>query len=57
MNPQLKSLQKWFGGHAALIQGAATPMLVVAVLEKVMATPVAAVELELVVLGLLQDSL
>ena len=32
MNPQLKSLQKWFGGHAALIQGAATPMLVVAVL-------------------------
>ena len=32
MNPQLKSLQQWFGGHAALIQGAATPMLVVAVL-------------------------
>ena len=32
MNPQLKSLKQWFGGHAALIQGAATPMLVVAIL-------------------------
>jgi flagellar biosynthesis protein FlhA len=32
MNPQLKSLQKWFGGYATLIQGAATPMLVVAIL-------------------------
>jgi len=32
MNPQLKSLQQWFGRYAALIQGAATPMLVVAIL-------------------------
>jgi flagellar biosynthesis protein FlhA len=32
MNPQLKSLKQWLGGHAALIQGAATPMLVVAIL-------------------------
>ena len=29
MNTQLQSLQSWFGGHKALIQGAATPMLVV----------------------------
>jgi flagellar biosynthesis protein FlhA len=32
MNTQLQSLQTWFGGHKALIQGAATPMLVVAIL-------------------------
>ena len=32
MNPQLKALQRWFGGNAALIQGAAAPMLVVAIL-------------------------
>ncbi|MDO8448958.1 MAG: flagellar biosynthesis protein FlhA [Rhodoferax sp.] len=32
MNPQLKSLQRWFGSNAALIQGAAAPMLVVAIL-------------------------
>ena len=32
MNSQLKALQKWFGGNAALIQGAAAPMLVVAIL-------------------------
>ncbi len=33
MNSQLKVLQKWFGGNAALIQGAAAPMLVVAILS------------------------
>ena len=32
MNPQLKSLKNWFGGNAALIQGAAAPLLVVAIL-------------------------
>jgi flagellar biosynthesis protein FlhA len=32
MNPQLKALKNWFGGNAALIQGAAAPMLVVAIL-------------------------
>ena len=32
MNPQLKSLQNWFGGNAQLIKGAAAPMLVVAIL-------------------------
>lgn len=32
MNPQLKSLQRWFGSNSALIQGAAAPMLVVAIL-------------------------
>jgi len=32
MNPQLKSLQNWFGGNAALIKGAAAPLLVVAIL-------------------------
>ena len=32
MNPQLKSLKQWFGGNAALIQGAAAPILVVAIL-------------------------
>lgn len=32
MNSNLKLFQKWFGTHAALIQGAAAPMLVVAIL-------------------------
>ena len=32
MNSQLKLFQKWFGSNAALIQGAAAPMLVVAIL-------------------------
>lgn len=32
MNTQLQSLQNWFDGHKALIQGAAAPMLVVAIL-------------------------
>jgi flagellar biosynthesis protein FlhA len=32
MNQQLKSLQNWLGGNAALIQGAAAPLLVVAIL-------------------------
>ena len=32
MNPQLKTLQNWFGGNSALIKGAAAPMLVVAIL-------------------------
>src|SRR5664279_1760291 len=32
MNQQLKTLQSWFGGNASLIQGAAAPMLVVAIL-------------------------
>ena len=32
MNSQLKLFQKWFGTNAALIQGAAAPMLVVAIL-------------------------
>ncbi len=32
MNPQLKSLQNWLGGHSQLIKGAAAPMLVVAIL-------------------------
>lgn len=32
MNPQLKTLQNWFGANAALIQGAAAPVLVVAIL-------------------------
>jgi flagellar biosynthesis protein FlhA len=33
MNQQLKTLQQWFGGNAALIQGAAAPLLVVAILS------------------------
>ena len=33
MNLSVKALQKWFGGNAALIQGAAAPMLVVAILS------------------------
>jgi flagellar biosynthesis protein FlhA len=33
MNSQLKVLQKWFGGNAALIQGMAAPLLVVAILS------------------------
>jgi flagellar biosynthesis protein FlhA len=32
MNSQLKLFQKWFGSNAALIQGAAAPILVVAIL-------------------------
>jgi len=32
MKPQFKVLQNWFGGNAALIQGAAAPLLVVAIL-------------------------
>ncbi|MHB8947655.1 MAG: flagellar biosynthesis protein FlhA [Rhodoferax sp.] len=32
MNTQLKGFQQWFGGHSALIKGAAAPMLVVAIL-------------------------
>ncbi len=32
MNSQLKLLQKWFGANAAVIQGAAAPLLVVAIL-------------------------
>ena len=32
MNQQLKSLQNWFSGNASLIQGAAAPLLVVAIL-------------------------
>lgn len=32
MNSQLKGFQQWFGGHSALIKGAAAPMLVVAIL-------------------------
>ena len=32
MNSTFKTLQKWFGSNAALIQGAAAPMLVVAIL-------------------------
>ena len=32
MTSQLKTFQQWFGGNAALIQGAAAPMLVVAIL-------------------------
>jgi flagellar biosynthesis protein FlhA len=32
MNSQLKIFQKWFGANAALIQGAAAPILVVAIL-------------------------
>ena len=33
MNSSVKTLQKWFGSNAALIQGAAAPMLVVAILS------------------------
>ena len=33
MNSSVKALQKWFGGNAALIQGAAAPLLVVAILS------------------------
>jgi flagellar biosynthesis protein FlhA len=33
MNSSIKTLQKWFGSNAALIQGAAAPMLVVAILS------------------------
>ena len=33
MNSSVKALQKWFGGNAGLIQGAAAPMLVVAILS------------------------
>lgn len=32
MNAQVQSLQNWFAGHRALIQGATAPMLVVAIL-------------------------
>ncbi|WP_296445693.1 flagellar biosynthesis protein FlhA [Rhodoferax sp. UBA5149] len=32
MSTQLKALQQWFGGNGRLIQGAAAPMLVVAIL-------------------------
>lgn len=32
MNSQLKTFQNWFGGNSALIQGAAAPLLVVAIL-------------------------
>lgn len=32
MNPQLKSLQQWFGSNATLVQGVAAPLLVVAIL-------------------------
>ncbi len=32
MNAQLKGLQRWFGSNSQLIQGAAAPMLVVAIL-------------------------
>jgi flagellar biosynthesis protein FlhA len=32
MNPQLKSLQQWFGANSAHMRGAAAPMLVVAIL-------------------------
>lgn len=32
MNAQLKSLQQWYGNNAGLVQGAAAPMLVVAIL-------------------------
>ena len=32
MSTQLKTLQKWFGGQASLFQGAAAPILVVAIL-------------------------
>jgi flagellar biosynthesis protein FlhA len=33
MNPTLNSLKNWFGSNAALMQGAAAPMLVVAILS------------------------
>ncbi len=32
MNAQMKSVQRWFGSNASLIQGSAAPMLVVAIL-------------------------
>jgi flagellar biosynthesis protein FlhA len=32
MNPQLKSLQGWFNSNSSMIQGAAAPMIVVAIL-------------------------
>jgi len=32
MNPQLKSLQRWLGSNATLVQGMAAPLLVVAIL-------------------------
>src|SRR3990167_3088383 len=32
MNAQLKTLQQWFGSNSAAVQGAAAPMLVVAIL-------------------------
>jgi len=32
MNPQVKALQRWMGSNAAMVQGAAAPMLVVAIL-------------------------
>ena len=32
MNPQLKTLQNWFGSNASMLQGIAAPMLVVAIL-------------------------
>ncbi len=32
MNAQLKSLQQWYGNNASVLQGAAAPMLVVAIL-------------------------
>jgi flagellar biosynthesis protein FlhA len=33
MNEQVKAFQRWFGGNAQMIQGAAAPMLVVAILS------------------------
>ena len=33
MNLSLNSLKQWFGGNAAIMQGAAAPMLVVAILS------------------------
>ena len=32
MNTQLKNLQSWYGANAGVVQGAAAPMLVVAIL-------------------------
>ena len=32
MNTQLKSLQQWYGNNASVVQGAAAPLLVVAIL-------------------------
>ncbi|MFZ4624510.1 MAG: FHIPEP family type III secretion protein, partial [Rhodoferax sp.] len=33
MNPTLSALKQWFGNNTALMQGAAAPMLVVAILS------------------------